>query len=1344
MGSFKFGRRKRSGSKSSKNSSLYNDKESINTPNSKATSTRSVPTLHQMKDVSTKDSPLKNKNKSRRLSRPGPDVGNYTEPILSPRSNSAMNTESHSQEDNNYTMSKTPLMPEITSIKSQRTSGDRPRSLFRSRRHKHGELDSEGDDDQDIAKSHTTYQQQFQQQPRFNPQEPALLSLPLIKTDSLPVTDASSPPHSGVSLGNSSSHNLPLVNEPIAESSPNQLKVNTKPTNGGSSKKNSFTTSEIETPIEVEAHMANTDSTLKTSILNQEANNSGIFSNFLSAAHNAASHLGNITSSSHPEEFKSHPPTENASSSNNNNNNNENGNVNSTNNGTGNGTGTSFMQHLDSLLFSQSKNKSRDNSADHSNNPQTQDEGDNDNDDRSIRSGTQSIAHDVVFQPIRKNALSTMGKGELTLEALGFTDSGLHNDRTLGSQQTQVPMIAVDNADEKRVQHSNSISGTRDLASGVQNEDSNGAAMSKVMSGPSALGRSSTQLSNGKLGASTSNANISRDLGSIDPKAQDESFETMRSASPVSAFRRSISPINLKMSKSSGAIPTQDSLAAAGRRMMHRRSVSSVTEDHPNNNNNSLNPTTTSHSVDTEVSSPSGTPMSASFSTTDLKDYSYANQKRDKEFHSMFKKIPSSEKLLDDYSCALQRDILVQGRMYITEKHICFNANILGWTTNINIPIQEIVQLEKKNTAGLFPNGIIIQTLHQKYIFASFLVRDTTFDLITNIWVKLVRGPTAGNVDVPVDFSHSDSDSNYNGEDGYSSDDDYDIDDDSSDELGGVEFGPSKHSPTEFEHKEVNGETKIKEDIIEAPLGKVFNSLFGDDSNFFKSILESQKNKEISTIPKFISNQRKYTYVKPLNSPVGPKETKCHVSETIEFKDFKSYVLVTQTTKTPDVPSGNSFSTNTQIYLSWGPKNSTSITVFTSVQWTAKSWIKGAVEKGSVDGQKESMNILVDELKSRFSSFSNDDDNSYSDGNDGSSSSLPTIGPSTHEPTDNEYKKNSGDTQIADEIFNAPLGTIYSILFGDDSSYLKSIIEAQKNVDISSIPNFSNEGDSIKQRNYQYVKPLNGSIGPKQTRCLITETIDHFDINKYILVTQSTKNPDVPSGNSFTVQTKFYFSWGSNNSTRLLIITSINWTAKSWIKGPIEKGTIDGQNESVGILTSELKSILTNAKSGKKSKKKNKNNKSRSNTLKEPDDSDSKTSTQQDHDPLMDFLNRFQSPYIFGIMIFLVIFLFFILRKSGTPSSTLNIDGIQKIMIDGREYMIMPSVEDSLKKNTLREQTEYEVWKWINERTKSSIIEKNHKYQDLNEMVNLAENHLKILKEQISRDEASDVPSGIL
>ena len=37
-----------------------------------------------------------------------------------------------------------------------------------------------------------------------------------------------------------------------------------------------------------------------------------------------------------------------------------------------------------------------------------------------------------------------------------------------------------------------------------------------------------------------------------------------------------------------------------------------------------------------------------------------------------------------DYSCALQREILLQGRLYLSENWICFYSNIFRWETTVS------------------------------------------------------------------------------------------------------------------------------------------------------------------------------------------------------------------------------------------------------------------------------------------------------------------------------------------------------------------------------------------------------------------------------------------------------------------------------------------------------------------------------------------------------------------------------------------------------------------------------------------------------------------------------------
>lgn len=402
-----------------------------------------------------------------------------------------------------------------------------------------------------------------------------------------------------------------------------------------------------------------------------------------------------------------------------------------------------------------------------------------------------------------------------------------------------------------------------------------------------------------------------------------------------------------------------------------------------------------------------------------------AGEKRNKEFHQIFKRIPPNEKLIDEFGCALSKDILVQGRMYLSEHYICFNSNILGWVTNIIIPLQEVIQIEKKSTAVLFPNGMIIRTLYHKYVFATFLSRDSTFALITNVWHGVLLGDSGESNSITdkkkndkIDSSESmgnDEDSLPNGSRMKNGGNSGDHDDDdssivvsqseassldnflanrtdgddievvnsnspgdgnngeqadgnkSSDGFHGLPvIGPMTHAPTDIDYSKGSDETFISDDIVKAPLGVIFLILFGSDNSNFIRILKDQKNYDISdddiTELSTDSKERNYTYTKPLNGPIGPKKTKCVIKDRLIEFDTDKYILVEQITTTPDVPSGNSFQVKTKIFLSWAENNSTRIYSLTVVEWSGRSWIKGAIEKGSIDGQKESMKTMVDSI----------------------------------------------------------------------------------------------------------------------------------------------------------------------------------------------------------------------------------------------------------------------------------------------------------------------------------------------------------------------------------------------
>ncbi|XP_037516329.1 protein Aster-B isoform X4 [Rhipicephalus sanguineus] len=107
---------------------------------------------------------------------------------------------------------------------------------------------------------------------------------------------------------------------------------------------------------------------------------------------------------------------------------------------------------------------------------------------------------------------------------------------------------------------------------------------------------------------------------------------------------------------------------------------------------------------------------------------------RSEDFKRLFKDLPETERLIVDYSCALQRDILVHGRLYVTQNFICFYANIFRWETNVVIRCKDVTSMTKEKTARVIPNAVQVCTDHEKHFFTSFGARDKTYLMLFRIW----------------------------------------------------------------------------------------------------------------------------------------------------------------------------------------------------------------------------------------------------------------------------------------------------------------------------------------------------------------------------------------------------------------------------------------------------------------------------------------------------------------------------------------------------------------------------------------------------------------------------------
>ncbi|MGH0162301.1 UNVERIFIED_CONTAM: hypothetical protein FKN15_067497 [Acipenser sinensis] len=123
-------------------------------------------------------------------------------------------------------------------------------------------------------------------------------------------------------------------------------------------------------------------------------------------------------------------------------------------------------------------------------------------------------------------------------------------------------------------------------------------------------------------------------------------------------------------------------------------------------------------------------------------------KQRNEDFRKLFKQLPDTERLIVDYSCALQKDILLQGRLYLSENWICFYSNIFRWETLLTVRLKDICYMTKEKTARLIPNAIQVCTDTEKHFFTSFGARDRTYMMMFRLWQNALLDK------VPVHLAH--------------------------------------------------------------------------------------------------------------------------------------------------------------------------------------------------------------------------------------------------------------------------------------------------------------------------------------------------------------------------------------------------------------------------------------------------------------------------------------------------------------------------------------------------------------------------------------------------------------
>nr|CAG8435625.1 13588_t:CDS:10 [Entrophospora candida] len=396
--------------------------------------------------------------------------------------------------------------------------------------------------------------------------------------------------------------------------------------------------------------------------------------------------------------------------------------------------------------------------------------------------------------------------------------------------------------------------------------------------------------------------------------------------------------------------------------------------------------------------------------------YVPATPKRNIEFHSLFRSVP-------------EYDSLINGNLH---------------TIQVNY---YIVSIEKRMTAFVIPNAILISTLHAKNFFTSFLARDTAYELLYTMWKQ--SHPSLARSTSMYDESDNTTCSS-------------DISDDDNDDN-------DLSSCDEVEEKSE-----------------------GFGRNFM--------NGTAGLLPKIPFFPKKTT----------PEEINNSVPTTPDAKKQNSKINNNNSSSKSKSTRNNNSTSNNNNSTTHGTNNNSSRTSNSRKNNHNHQQLPPLISRG--------LSISKSAVNKRRS------------------------------PTQCACMKNNHFANLSfDGKLPGTVEKIYNLLFTSD--FVERYLTYEEKCTEVHIGEWKAGYNGNLTRSTDYIKPLNNSLGPKSTKCIINNESLHRDFENYTTNLSITTTPDVPSGGSFCVKTKTCIMWAGQSDTRIIVTCSVEWSKSSWLKG---------------------------------------------------------------------------------------------------------------------------------------------------------------------------------------------------
>ncbi|XP_029501349.1 GRAM domain-containing protein 2B-like [Oncorhynchus nerka] len=125
--------------------------------------------------------------------------------------------------------------------------------------------------------------------------------------------------------------------------------------------------------------------------------------------------------------------------------------------------------------------------------------------------------------------------------------------------------------------------------------------------------------------------------------------------------------------------------------------------------------------------------------------------KYNKTFHKFFRDIPTEEKLTHVFTCALQKEVLYHGKLFVSVNYVCFYSSVLLKDTKVEVHVSSVKEVKKQNSALSMLS--IRTTDGNKYSFVSLRNRRVCYEILQSVCSQAQLGEQVENGNSSPHFS---------------------------------------------------------------------------------------------------------------------------------------------------------------------------------------------------------------------------------------------------------------------------------------------------------------------------------------------------------------------------------------------------------------------------------------------------------------------------------------------------------------------------------------------------------------------------------------------------------------